>query len=133
MNLSNVLAVSGLPGLYELAANRPNGLLLIPIEGGKSKFCSSRKHQFTPLETVAIYTWSDTVELKNVFNSMTVKIQEVPLPDLNGGRDVLNSYFEQILPEFDRERVYPNDIKKVIKWYVALEAQGFLSATDEEE
>lgn len=133
MNLSNVLAVSGLPGLYELAANRPNGLLLIPIEGGKSKFCSSRKHQFTPLETVAIYTWSDTVELKNVFNSMTVKIQEVPLPDLNGGRDVLNSYFEQILPEFDRERVYPNDIKKVIKWYVALEAQGYLSATDEEE
>ena len=133
MNLSNVLAVSGLPGLYELAANRPNGLLLIPIEGGKSKFCSSRKHQFTPLETVAIYTWSDTVELKNVFNSMTVKIQEVPLPDLKGGRDVLNSYFEQILPEFDRERVYPNDIKKVIKWYVALEAQGFLSATDEEE
>lgn len=133
MNLSNVLAVSGLPGLYELAANRPNGLLLIPIEGGKSKFCSSRKHQFTPLETVAIYTWSDTVELKNVFNSMTVKIQEVPLPDLKGGRDVLNSYFEQILPEFDRERVYPNDIKKVIKWYVALEAQGYLSATDEEE
>lgn len=133
MNLSNVLAVSGLPGLYELAANRPNGLLLIPIEGGKSKFCSSRKHQFTPLETVAIYTWSDTVELKNVFNSMTVKIQEVPLPDLKGGRDVLNSYFEQILPEFDRERVYPNDIKKVIKWYVALEAQGFLSSTDEEE
>jgi len=133
MNLSNVLAVSGLPGLYELAANRPNGLLLIPIEGGKSKFCSSRKHQFTPLETVAIYTWSDTVELKNVFNSMTVKIQEVPLPDLKGGRDVLNSYFEQILPEFDRERVYPNDIKKVIKWYLALEAQGYLSATDEEE
>ena len=133
MNLSNVLAVSGLPGLYELAANRPNGLLLIPIEGGKSKFCSSRKHQFTPLETVAIYTWSDTAELKHVFNSMTVKIQEVPLPDLKGGRDVLNSYFEQILPEFDRERVYPNDIKKVIKWYVALEAQGYLSATDEEE
>ena len=133
MNLSNVLAVSGLPGLYELAANRPNGLLLIPIEGGKSKFCSSRKHQFTPLETVAIYTSSDTAELKNVFNSMTVKIQEVPLPDLKGGRDVLNSYFEQILPEFDRERVYPNDIKKVIKWYVALEAQGYLSATDEEE
>jgi len=133
MNLSNVLAVSGLPGLYELAANRPNGLLLIPIEGGKSKFCSSRKHQFTPLETVAIYTWSDTAELKNVFNSMTVKIQEVPLPDLKGGRDVLNSYFEQILPEFDRERVYPNDIKKVIKWYVALEAQGYLSATDEEK
>ena len=133
MNLSNVLAVSGLPGLYELAANRPNGLLLIPIGGGKSKFCSSSKHQFTPIETVAIYTWSDTVELKNVFNSMTVKIQEVPLPDLKGGRDVLNSYFEQILPEFDRERVYPNDIKKVIKWYLALEAQGYLSATDEEE
>jgi len=133
MNLSNVLAVSGLPGLYELASNRPNGLLVTPIEGGKSKFCSSRKHQFTPLETVAIYTWSDTTELKNVFRSMTDKITTVPLPDLKGGKEVLNAYFEQILPEFDRERVYPNDIKKVIKWYVALEAQGYLSDTDEEE
>ena len=133
MNLSNVLAVSGLPGLYELASNRPNGLLVTPIEGGKSKFCASRKHQFTPLETVAIYTWSDTTELKNVFNSMTDKLTEVPLPDLKGGKDVLNAYFEQILPEFDRERVYPNDIKKVVKWYVALEAHGYLSATDEEE
>lgn len=133
MNLSNVLAVSGLPGLYELASNRPNGLLVTPIEGGKSKFCSSRKHQFTPLETVAIYTWSDTTELKNVFRSMTDKLQEVPLPDLKGGKEVLNAYFEQVLPEFDRERVYPNDIKKVVKWYVALEAQGYLSDTDEEE
>jgi len=133
MNLSNVLAVSGLPGLYELASNRPNGLFVTPIEGGKSKFCSSRKHQFTPLETVAIYTWSDTTELKNVFRSMTDKITTVPLPDLKGGKEVLNAYFEQILPEFDRERVYPNDIKKVIKWYVALEAQGYLSDTDEEE
>lgn len=133
MNLSNVLAVSGLPGLYELASNRPNGLLVTPIEGGKSKFCSSRKHQFTPLETVAIYTWSDTAELKNVFKSMTEKIQEAPLPDPKSNKETLNAYFEQILPEFDRERVYPNDIKKVIKWYVALEAQGYLSASDEEE
>ncbi len=133
MNLSNVLAVSGLPGLYELASNRPNGLLVTPIEGGKSKFCASRKHQFTPLETVAIYTWSDTTELKNVFKSITAKIQEVPLPNLKSGKEELNAYFEQILPEFDRDRVYPNDIKKVIKWYVALEAQGYLSATDEEE
>lgn len=133
MNLSNVLAVSGLPGLYELASNRPNGLLVTPIEGGKSKFCASRKHQFTPLETVAIYTWSDTAELKSVFRTMTEKIVEVPLPDPKSSKDILNTYFEQILPEFDKERVYPNDIKKVIKWYVALEAQGYLSATDEEE
>ena len=133
MNLSNVLAVSGLPGLYELASNRPNGLLVTPIEGGKSKFCASRKHQFTPLETVAIYTWSDTTELKNVFNSMTDKLAELPLPDPKSTKDVLNAYFEQILPDFDRERVYPNDIKKVIKWYVSLEAQGYLSASDEEE
>jgi len=64
---------------------------------------------------------------------MTDKIVEVQLPDPKSSKDVLNAYFEQILPEFDRERVYPNDIKKVIKWYIALEAQGYLSATDEEE
>lgn len=133
MKLRNVLAISGLPGLYELAANRPNGLQVTPLEGGKSKFCSSRKHQFTPLETVAIYTMSDTTELKEIFATMMSRSEELPIPSPKSSSNELNAYFAEILPEYDRDRVYPNDIKKVIKWFNALNAQGYLTASDEEE
>lgn len=133
MKLKNILAISGLPGLYELASNRSNGLLVIPIEGGKSKFCSSRKHQFTPLETVAIYTHADTTELKEIFATMMDKAATLPLPSPKDNADVLNAYFAEILPDYDRDRVYSNDIKKVIKWYNSLNERGYLTASDEEE
>lgn len=122
-----------MPGLYELAANRPNGLLVTPLEGGKAKFCSSRKHNFTPLETVALYTWSDTEEISVVFNNMLAKREELPVPNPKSNKDELYAYFEQILPEYDKERVYPKDIQKVIKWFNALDQVGYLTASDEEE
>ncbi len=56
IKLDNLVAVSGLPGLFKTAANRPNGLLIENIDTGRTKFASIRKHQFTPLETVGIYT-----------------------------------------------------------------------------
>ena len=133
MKLNNILAISGLPGLYELTANRPNGLLVSPLEGGKNKFCPSRKHQFTPLETVAIYTWADTVDLKDVFKTMMEKSADLPLPSHKESNDVLRAYFEEIVPEYDKDRVYPNDIKKVLKWYNSLDGKGYLTAEDPSE
>lgn len=132
MNLTNVLAISGLPGLYELVSNRSNGLQVIPIGGGKSKFCSSRSHQFTPLETVAIYTMADTVELKSIFRTIGEKAVELPIPSPKSSSAELNAYFAEILPDYDRDRVYPNDIKKVIKWYNSLNENGYLDGDEEE-
>lgn len=122
-----------MPGLYELAANRSNGLLVMPLQGGKAKFCSSRKHNFTPLETVALYTWSDTAELRTVLQTMLDKRAELPVPNPKSAKDELYAYFEQVLPEYDKDRVYPKDIQKVIKWFNALDEVGYLTASDEEE
>lgn len=69
MNLANVIAISGMPGLFELVTTRNNGLVASDLETGKSNFYSIRKHQFTPLETVAIYTYDDTEELKDIFQN----------------------------------------------------------------
>ena len=56
MNLEKLVAVSGMSGLYRMAANRSNGLIIEDIKSGKRSFASARKHQFTPLESIAIYT-----------------------------------------------------------------------------
>ena len=133
MQIKDIIAVSGIGGLSRLASSRSNGLLLEDLDTGKTKFYSLRKHQFTPLETVSIYTLTDTAELKEVLASMKALEDTNPIPSIKDTNDVLTEYFELILPEYDQDRVYPSDIKKIIKWYCILKEKGLLEGSDEEE
>lgn len=130
MNLKNIVAVSGLPGLYKLVSTKNNGLLVADPDTGKTRFCSVRQHQFTPLETVAIYTDVDAVEIGKVFQSMYDHTEQLPMPSANAEHKVLQKYFAEILPDYDRDRVYHSDMKKIIKWYNYLLERGFITAPD---
>lgn len=131
MNLKDLVAVSGLPGIYKLVTSRNNGLVVEDIDSGKTKFCSVRKHQFTPLETVAIYTDVDACEIKAVFQK--IKEHGAPTPELSSSPKELFSYFAEILPDYDRDQVRISDVKKVIKWYNFLDQRDMLDGSDEEE
>ena len=133
MNISNIIAVSGVGGLNRLVSSRSNGLVVESLDTEKVKFYSVRKHQFTPLETVSIYTMTDTTELKAVFETMQSKMDTTPLPEPKAAAEELKSYFAEILPDYDLDRVYVSDIKKIIKWYQQLETHGLTTASDEEE
>lgn len=128
MNIKNIIAVSGLPGLFKLVATKNNGLLVADPDTGKTRFCSVRQHQFTPLETVAIYTDDDAVEIAKVFQSMYDQIEALPMPAANAEHKVLQKYFSEILPDYDRDRVYHSDMKKIIKWYNYLDERGYITA-----
>ena len=130
--MKDIIAVSGVAGLHKLVSSRNNGLMLEDLDSGKTRFYSVRKHQFTPLETVAIYTMMDTVELKEIFNSMRTKAAELPIVAANAPSSEIIGYFSEILPDYDRDRVYLSDIKKVIKWYRKLEEKGLLISDEEE-
>lgn len=133
MNIKNIVAVSGLPGLFRLAATKTNGLLVADLDTGKTKFCSVRQHQFTPMETVAIYTDEDTVEIAKVFQTMMDKVSDFPIPSPNAEHKLLQKYFEVIIPDYDRDKVFHSDMKKVIKWYNFLNERGLLTAEPEKE
>ena len=133
MNLENLLAVSGTAGIFKLVSNRSNGLVVEELKTGKKKFYSARKHQFTPLESVAIYTMTDTVKLSEVFTSMLKKKVELELPGPKAGNEEVHEYFALILPTYDRDQVYTSDIKKIIKWYLYLEDLDLLTLSDDED
>lgn len=135
MNLDKYIAVSSLPGLYELVNSRSNGLLVSDIDTKKTKFVSMRKHQFTPLATVAIYTYSDATELKVIFKTMLEQFEENPPISIKENSDNIRAYFGSILPEYDADRVQVSDIKKVIKWFNFLKDRSLLNldSSDEEE
>lgn len=138
MNLKDYLAVSGLPGIFRMVASRNNGLIIEDLDEGKRRFVSSRKHQFTPLESIAIYTDDgDSTELKNVFGNMLEQLEDNPPVNPNGPTETLKEYFADVLPTYDKNRVHAGDIKKVVKWFKYMQERNLLNvedtAADEEE
>jgi hypothetical protein len=135
MKLENILAVSGMPGLYKLVTTRKNGLVIEDYDNAKRTFISLRKHQFTPLQSVAIYTYSDVEEIQEIFKRMRDQKAVNPIPKSNAPSDDLHAYFREILPDYNEDRVYVSDIKKIIKWFAFLEERNMLvdTAGDEEE
>lgn len=117
MKLDTLISVSGLPGLHKLMATRPNGLLIESFENGKRQFVSARTHQFTPLASIGIYTYTDVVALDQVFQTVEDTQATNPLPDPNAKADELRAWFKTIVSDHDEDRVHINDIRKVIKWF----------------
>ncbi|MCI5081514.1 MAG: DUF5606 domain-containing protein [Saprospiraceae bacterium] len=134
MNLEKLVAVSGMSGIYKMAANRNNGLIIEDLDSGKKRFASARKHQFTPLESIAIFTDDgDSVELKKVFSNMLEQYEDNPPISPNANSTELHEYFADVLPMYDRDRVHTGDIKKVIKWFTFLNEKGLISLDAESE
>jgi hypothetical protein len=126
MNLKEVLSISGMPGLYKMLTNRDNGLIVVALGDDKKKFVSSRQHMFTPLENITIYTESEPVELTEVFLRMKKNAASIAVESSNASSDKLRSYFTQIVPDHDVEKVYVSDIKKIIKWFELLDKEGLV-------
>ena len=118
-----------------MAANRSNGLIVEDPVSGKRRFASARRHQFTPLESVAIYTDDgDSAPLTNVFRNMRDQLDDNPPINPYSSADELYEYFADVLPNYDRDQVHASDIKKVIKWFTFLHEGGLLvDQKDEEE
>jgi len=132
MKLDNYVVVSGMSGVHEIVTSRNNGIVIKHIDSGKSTFCSVRKHQFTPLSTVGIYTLEDTEDLKTVFTKMLTLIEKTPPVATTAPKHEIEEYFEQIIPEYDEDKVYVSDMKKVIKWFNYLNERKLLSLEDED-
>lgn len=135
MKLDEYIAVSGMSDVYKLVTSKPNGLILADLDSGKTKFYPVRKHQFTPMASVAIYTLEDTIPLVDVFSRMKDKESSLAVPKPSDEKMKLLEYFENIVPDYDEDRVYVSDIKKVVKWFAFLNDRKILdqAASSEEE
>jgi hypothetical protein len=131
MKLTDIVAVTGMPGLYKMVASRDNGVIVEDFDTGKRTFASVRKYQFTPLETVGIYTYKDVIDLTDVFEKL--EKTKVKMPDANAPAAELHKWFRKIVKDFDEDRVFLGDIKKVIKWYLFLKEHKLLEQGSEEE
>lgn len=130
VQIDQIIAVGSKVGLFKLVASRSNGLILEDLLTHKTNFFSSRTFQFSPLESIGIYTLSDNIPLKDVYTRFLEKESELTPPDETATSAEYKTYFETILPEYDRYRVHLKDMQKCLKWYYQLKALGFIK-TDE--
>ena len=121
MKIKDLMSISGMPGLYKLLATKQSGIVAESLETGQKKFFSARSYQFSPLESIAIYTHDDALPLEDVFTNM----KSNPPAD-NLAKSELRDYFEEVLPDHDQSKVYVSDIKKIVSWYTYLNAHGYL-------
>lgn len=137
MEFKDIVAVSGKPGLYEMLNARPDGLIIKPLGGGRSQFASNRIHTFSPLDKISIYvtTEEESVELGTVIYN--IKLYEeagntIPNPKKANKAD-LDAFFREILADYDDEKVYISDIKKIIKWFYTLKEYDLIPEQSIEE
>jgi hypothetical protein len=133
MKLDDLVAVSGMSGVFKLAANRDNGLIIEDLDSGKRKFVPARKHQFTPLASIGIFTLEDSTELKIIFRTMIEQMEANPVPAASSSSKELHTYFRKILPDYDEDKVHTSDVKKLIKWFNFLNERSLIDMEDEPE
>jgi hypothetical protein len=117
MEYNQLVAVSGLPGLFELVSSKADGGIVRSLEDSSTRFVSTRVHQFSHLESIEVYTIRENVNLVEVFKAM--EKASIALPAEKDAAAVKN-YFKQVFPDMDFERVYDSDRRKMVKWFTHL-------------
>jgi hypothetical protein len=121
MEYNKVIAVTGLPGLYELLSSKSDGAIVRALDDKTTRFVSSRIHNFSHLESIEVYTIRDNVNLVDILKAMETSTEKLPDEKDNGA---LKGYFGKVFPDLDFDRVYSSDLKKMVKWFSVLKANN---------
>lgn len=126
MNLEKILAITGKPGLYALKVQTRTGFVAESLIDGK-RITVGLKNNVSLLSEISIYTQSEEKPLTEIMRTIATKEDNGPALSHKEDNDKLIAYFLEILPDYDQDRVYPSDIKKVLNWYNMLQAKGLVS------
>ena len=121
MEYAKIVAVTGLPGLFELVSSKSDGAIVRSLEDKSTKFVSSRIHNFSHLESIEVYTVRDNVNLVDIFNAMQASGENLPDEKDNAA---VKKYFEKVYADLDFDRVYSSDMKKMVKWFGVLKSNN---------
>jgi len=128
--LKGILAISGKPGLFKLITNAKNSIIVESLLDGK-RMPAYATSKISSLEDISIYTIDGDMKLADVFISIFEK--NVEINPKKASSDELKKTFKEVLPDYDDERVYVSDIKKVFTWFNLLKEKGVISAESIEE
>jgi hypothetical protein len=129
MKFNELVAISGLSGLYQLVSTKSDGAIVRSLDDKTTKFVAARAHNVTPLDSIEVFTQADNIRLWDVFQVFKENISKVNISDAaKMDNNKIKDAFGILFPQYDRDRVYTSDMKKMIKWYGILESYNLLEA-----
>jgi len=132
MILKDILSISGEPGLFKFIAQGKNAIIVEHLETGKrsSAFSSAK---VSSLEDISVFTENDDLPLGIVFDKIFEKESGGPAIDSKSDPQKLKTYFQEVIPDYSKDRVYLSDIKKIIMWYNLLHKKNMLVKEEAEK
>lgn len=133
--LRTILSISGKPGLYRLVSRGKNTLIVESLDAAKKRQPVYGSDKVIALGDIAMYTDDEEVPLRQVFNNVKNKEQGAvaSIDPKKATTEQLHAYMAEVLPNYDRDRVYTNDIKKLVSWYNILVNNGLTDFAEQEE
>jgi hypothetical protein len=132
MDLSKILSISGRPGLYQVISQLKNSVLVESLLD-KKRFPAFPHEKISTLEEIAVFTATEDKPLKDIFKAFYDKLEGKPALDAKSDNKMLQAFFVEVVPDYDVERVYISDIRKIVSWYNLLLEHKILDFTEKEE
>lgn len=132
MDLSGIISISGRPGLFKVVAQGKNSIIVDSLTENK-RFPAYASDRISALDDISIYTVEGDKPLKDIFSDIYKKQAKGTAPSHKEDITTLQAFLIDILPNYDEERVYPSDIKKLFQWYNILHASNNLKPLEEEK
>ena len=137
MTLSEIATISGKGGLFRVLAPTKSGVILESLDEAKSKMVATTSHRLSLLNEISIYTKTKegTVGLEDILKKIHADFNDDLGVDANSDASELKSFMKAVLPEYDEDRVYISDIKKLVKWYGSIlkfAPELFTASTEED-
>ena len=119
MDFKDIAAVSGKGGLFKVVKPTKTGVILESLDDSKTKLVTGINHKVSVLAEISVYTTGEeeTIPLKELFIKIKEEFGDDPGIDKNDDAEELKSFLAHVMPDYDRERVYVSDIKKLVTWY----------------
>ncbi|NQV01097.1 MAG: DUF5606 domain-containing protein [Bacteroidia bacterium] len=132
MELSKILSISGRAGLFKVISQAKNAVIVESLIDQK-RIPAFGHEKMSSLEEISVFSTGEDLPLKEVFKKMHDLLQDKETVDPKSGNKVLQDFFLEMVPEYDQERVYPSDIKKILNWYNLLLRNQLLDFSGDEE
>lgn len=133
MTLDKILSISGKPGLYKILTQTRNGFVVESLIDQK-KVSVNIHSNISVLSEIAVYTLTEELPLREVLKKIRDKeVSKQTSISHKDSKDKLEEYFFEVLPDYDEDRVYASDIKKIIQWYNLLQKHGMLDTLEEDK
>lgn len=131
-DLSKILSITGKPGLFKMVAQAKNGVIVESLIDGK-RFQAFTHDKVSSLEEISVFTDADDKPLREILKTIREKTEGGKAPDPKSDNQKLKDFFETIMPDYDRDRVYVSHMKKIYAWYNLLQEKDMLEFTEKSE